>query len=775
MMFSEFIEFIENGQSTQQTAASASVMSATPPPAPSAIIGTALPRIDGPVKTTGTAKYAADYSFPRMVYAVPVCATIASGSIKSLDTSAAEKMPGVVLVLHHGNIGPLFRNASGGRNSESRPPFEDETISYWGQYVALAVAETFQQAQAAAAAVRVQYTPAVFTVSADLNDAIPAIGAPGGPRVLSKRGDADAAFASAPVQIDATYTTPPETHNPMEMHATVAVWDGRKFTLYESSQGVVNHHTVMAQVLGVPRENIEIVSRFIGSGFGGKLFPWPHCALAATASRKLNRPVKLMVSRKMMFSNVGHRPRTQQRLRLGASADGKLLALAQDYRNHTSPTDDIRENCGEATPFLYSVANLQVSSALVKRNVGTPTPMRGPGAVPGLFALESAIDELAIKLKQDPIAFRIAHDTVIDEEKNKPFSSRHLKECLQIGAEKFGWSKRTPGIGSMRRGDLILGMGVACTSWGAGRGTSEASLSLLADGTARVSTATQDIGTGSYTIIAQVVSDKTGLPTSKIDVVLGSSALVPGPMSGGSTATATVMPAVADAANTAIKTLLSVATKTKGTPFLDKDPATLAMTGGRVHEAGKSPASGVAFEQILRMANLASADGAGKSGGYGSDTKGRDYSNHSFGAQFVEVEWDPGIAHLRVSRVLSVIDAGRIINPATAANQIAGAVVMGIGMGLLEETLYDPRNGHAVNDNFADYMVPTSADSPQIDVHFLDIPDPMMGEYGARGVGEIGLAGIAPAITAAVYHATGVRVRNLPVRIEDLLTSTVVV
>ncbi len=774
MIFAELVDFIDpqqaqnNGQNAPKE----------PPKPPSAIIGTALSRIDGPLKTSGGAMYAADYNFPNMAYAVPVCATIASGKIRSIDTSSADKLPGVLEILHHGNIGPLFRNASGGRNSEARPPFEDETVSYWGQYVAMALADTFEHAQAAAAAVRVSYDAGSFNVSPQLADPMPAIGAPGGPKVLNHRGDAAAAFAAAPIQLDATYITPVETHNPMEMHATTAVWDGKKYTLYESSQGVMNHHAVMCQVLGVPKENLEVVSRFIGSGFGGKLFPWPHSALAAASSRKLNRPVKLMVSRKMMFTNVGHRPRTQQRMRLSASPDGKLLSLQQDYLNHTSFGDDIRENCGEATPFLYSTANLSVSAALVKRNVGTPTPMRGPGAVPGLFALESAMDELALKLKMDPVAFRLGLDTQTDEDKNKPFSSRHLKECLTVGSEKFGWSKRTPAIGSMRKpGDpnIILGWGVAAASWSAGRGLSEATLSLMDDGTARVSSGTQDIGTGTYTILAQVVSDKTGIPTGKIQVVLGSSSLVPGPLSGGSTATATVIPAVADAAGAAIKVLLATAAGTTGSPFLGKQPTDLALTNARIHLKSSPPDSGVPFEQVLKLADLKSANGDGKSAGLGSDTKAKDYSTHSFGAQFVEVEWDPGIAKLRVSRVVSVIDGGRILNPKTAANQILGAVVMGIGMGIFEQTTYDPRNGHPVNDNFADYLVATSADTPLIDVHFLDIPDPQMGEYGARGIGEIGLAGVAPAITAAVYHATGVRVRELPVRIEDLLTSTVTV
>jgi xanthine dehydrogenase YagR molybdenum-binding subunit len=735
---------------------------------PSNVIGVAVARVDGPLKTTGTARYASDYHFPRLVYAVPVCATIANGKIRSLDTSAAEKLPGVLLVLHHGNIGPLFRIAGHGRNSEDRPPFEDEVIYYWGQYVALALAETFEQAQAAAAAVRVQYDAQTPNVSPVLNDelAVP-------PTTESKRGDTDAGFSGAPVQLDETYCTPPETHNPMEMHATTAVWDGKKYTLYESSQGVMNHLAVMAQVLGVPKEDIQIISKFIGSGFGGKLFPWPHSALAATASRRLGRPVKLTLSRKMMFWDVGHRPRTQQRMRLGATKDGKLLSLEQHYRNHTSLIDNIRENCGETTPFIYSVANLHVTSALVQRNVGTPTPMRGPGAVPGLFAVESAMDELAIKLQMDPVELRLRNDTLIDEEKKKPFSSRHLKECFTVGAEKFGWSRRTPAVGSMRKGDVILGWGMAAASWGAGRGACEANVTLKSDGTAYTSCGTQDIGTGTYTVFAQVVSDRTGIPVSKIEVVLGDSSLTPGPTSGGSTATATVVPAIVAAAEDAMNSVIAIAVKTNGSPFFQKDGETLMMSAGRVHAKGEAAESGVPYQDILKMAKVGYASGDGKTGGLGSDTKAHDYSTHSFGAQFVEVEWDPGIARLRVSRVVCVIDGGQIINMKTATNQVAGAIVMGVGMGLLEKTVYDPRNGHPINDNYADYLVPTSADSPSIDVTFLDIPDPMMGVYGVRGIGEIGLAGVAPAITAAVYHATGVRVRELPVRIEDLLTARV--
>ena len=368
------------------------------------IIGAQVPRIDGPLKTSGTARYAVDHDFPGLLHAVPVQSTIASGRIRKLDASAAEKMPGVLLVFHHGNMDKVYRlfpHQDDATTSEARPPFEDEKIYYWGQYVAVVVAETLEQAKAAAGAVHVEYDADKPNVNPELSDF-------DGPRQSSwKRGDPDKALASAPVVLDETYTTPVETHNPMEMHGTVAVWDGDSVTLYECSQGVVNHRIVMAEVLGIPRENVRVISRFIGSGFGGKLFPWPQSTMAAAAARRLNRPVKLSVDRRMMFSNVGHRPHTEQHIRLGATTDGKLTAIRHDFLSQTSLNDEFMERCGEQTPFLYSCPNLEVTAGMVRRNVGAPAPMRGPGAVPGLFALESAMDELAIKLKMDPLELRL--------------------------------------------------------------------------------------------------------------------------------------------------------------------------------------------------------------------------------------------------------------------------------------------------------------------------------------------------------------------------------
>ena len=749
------------------------------------IIGANVPRIDGPLKTSGTARYAVDHHFPGLAHAVAVQATIGSGRIRSLDASPAQKMPGVIQVFHHGNkIQGVYRqipHEEDGTMSETRPPFDDDKVYYWGQFIALVVAETLEQARAGAQAIRVDYDADKSDVRTNLGDGFT------GPRPSSwKRGDPDQALSAAPVVIDETYSTPVETHNPMEMHGTVAVWDGDNVTLYECSQGVVNHRTVMSEVLGVPPENVRVISRFIGSGFGGKLFPWPQSTLAAAAARQLKRPVKLSVDRRMMFSNVGHRPRTEQRIRLGATKDGKLTAIRHDFLTQTSQLDDFIEHCGEQTPFLYSCANLEVTTGMVRRNVGAPAPMRGPGAVPGLFALESAMDELAIKLNMDPLELHMKNDADRDEGKNLPFSSRHLKECYTTGAEKIGWKQRTPQVGSMRRNGKIIGMGMGAASWSAARIPCSASVELCQNGRVCVRCATQDIGTGTYTIFAQVVHARTGVPLDRIDVFLGDTSLPAGPTSGGSMATSAVLPATTSAANEAVNRLLHIATLTPGSPFHGMKPDTLALTNGVVHAKdqpqvvgaayrpnGQLSVNGVPFEELLKLANVGNLMANGKTNPSFDDPKAKQYSLHSYGAHFAEVEWEPEIARLRVSRIFSIFDCGRIINKGAGTNQILGAAVMGVGMALFEGTVYDPQRGQPINGNFADYLVPTCADLPDLDVTFLDYPDYIVNEYGARGIGEIGMAGVAPAITAAVYHATGVRVRELPIRIEDLLKSDI--
>ncbi len=750
-----------------------------PENAQTSVIGKPQPRIDGRFKVSGTAMYASDFHFPDLLYAVPIEATIANGKIQKLDTAAAEKMPGVRAIFHRANIGKIFRSIMGkgmeGICIERRPPFEDDIIRYYGQYVALAVADTFETAKAAADAVRLTYSKDKPDVNPDLKaeDDPQMVATTYGPehRLQSERGDPDAAFASAPAKLDQTYVTPSETHNPIELQGTTAIWDGQMLTLYEESQAIFNMRSVLAQMFGLPKENVRVITKFVGSGFGSKLWPWTHCPLAAAAARKLGEPVKLVLSRRMMFQTAGHRARTQQRMRLGATPEGKLVSLMQDYVYERSMLEDYHENCGEATAFHYSVPNLRVKFGRARRNIGSPSDMRGPGAVPGLYATESAMNEIADQLKIDPVQFRVLNEPKIDESLGVPFSSRHLLECLQLGAEKFDWSKRTPEVGSMKRDGLTLGWGMATATWVAARFAAEANIQLRDDGTTRIACGTQDIGTGTYTILAQLAAETTGVTIDKVEVALGDTSLPEGPVSGGSMATASVIPAVLAAADDAIKSLITVATTTPGSPFEKRKNDELAFENGRVFVKASGPASGVPFADLLRRADLRFVTGSGKSNAtFGEEKKEKPkFSTHSYGCHFVEVTWQPEIARLRVNRVVSVMDAGRIINPLAGRNQIEGAVVMGIGMALFEHTTYDPQNGAPINSNVADYIMAVNADVPKLEVHFLDYPDKEINPLGARGIGEIGLAGIAAAITAATHHATGVRVRELPITIDKLI------
>src|SRR5918992_493390 len=484
-------------------------MSATQENSTTSSIGRDTPRVDGPRKVSGQAQYTSDFHFDGMLYAVPVGATIANGRIVKLDTAAAEKMSGVRAIFHRGNIGKIFRSTAqpnfAGICEERRPPFEDDVVRYYGQYIALAVADSFETAKAAADAVRATYAAEKPNVEAHLeaDDDPDEVDTTFGPRhrLDSQRGNVDTAFANAPVKPDQTYVTPSETHNPLEPHATTAMWDGPTLTLYESSQGIVNLRGVLAQMFDLPNENVRVISKFVGSGFGSKLWPWALCPLAAAAARQVGRPVRLVLPRKMMFHAVGHRPRTQQRVRIGAMPEGKLVSLQHDYIYQRSMLDAHHEDCGEATPFQYSVPNLRVTFGRAKRNIGAGADMRGPGAVPGLYATESAMNELAAQLKMDPVKLRILNEPKIDEGKGLPFSSRHLLECFELGVQKFDWSRRTREVGSMKRDGLTLGWGMASCAWLAARFPAEASLQLRDDGNARVACATQDIGTGTYTIL----------------------------------------------------------------------------------------------------------------------------------------------------------------------------------------------------------------------------------------------------------------------------------
>lgn len=731
------------------------------------IIGVPQRRIDGQLKVSGKAHYAADHPMPGMLYAYGVYSTIARGQILTIDDVKALQMPGIVSIVHHLNCPTLHRTPampmdmakilSASKVDEFRTPFEDDRVSYPGQFVALVVAQTFEQARAAAQQVSVDYDveEPITSLTEGLKAQAPQDGAGG-----HTRGKPEPAFASAAKKIDATYTTPVENHNPMEMHATTAWWEDGRLFVYESSQGVVNHRNVLANVFDLPPDQVEVRAPFIGSGFGSKLWPWPHSIAACVAAKITGRPVQLMLPRAQMFTTSGHRPQTSQRMRLATDSQGKLVSLRHESINSTSTTDAYTEPCASVTKSLYACPNVLVSHKNVPVNRGTPTSMRAPGAAPGLFALESAIDEMALANGIDPLDFRLLNRAAKDESVGLPWSSNHIEEAMNVAAQKIGWQQRNPEVGSMRDGDEIIGYGMSACNWEASQVPTDARVILRADGTALAQCGLQDIGTGTYTVVAQTLSQLSGLALDCIEVQLGSSAYPPGAMSGGSWATSSVMPAIAGATRQALDNLRQIAVL-KGAPFEDQKTEALDVEEGHLVCGGQR----ASFAEILDSQRVAHAEGTFQSGAAKADT----YSFRSFGAHFVEVRWDPGISSLRVARVVSAIDVGQVVNPLAARNQVEGAIVMGIGMALFEAGEYDPNSGLPTNNNFAEYVVPVHADQPDIDITLLDYPDLNFSEFGARGIGEIGITGLAAAIANAVYHATGVRIRDLPISKEKLM------
>ncbi len=728
------------------------------------VVGKPTNRIDGPLKVTGAAKYSSDHQFPGMVYAVPVGATISNGTVRSIDTSKAKKMPGVIAIYHKDNLPKIFRIAPLKDVQliidEKRPALADNIVRYYGQYVAVVVAQTYEQAEAASHAVTVEYDVKTPNVTSDLfsNTSL---------KVEHERGDTDAAFSSSNHKLDLKYSQKAEFHGAIELHASIATYDGKMFTLYETTQAVMNFRNVLAQHLGVEPEDVRIITKYLGSGFGGKLWPWSQSAMAATIARELGKPVKLVLSRKQVFHAAGHRPAIEQRVRISADDNGRFTSLQHDFVNHRSILDDYAEKCGEATKYFYSCPNVKIRSGHAQRNIGNPTSMRGPGAVPGLWATESALDEMAIKLNMDPIKLRTINEPTHDEGLNIPFATRTLLECYKIGAEKFGWKDRNPAVGSMKKNGLVLGWGTAGAGWIAERVPAEAIVELKDDGTIRVACGTQDIGTGTYTVVGQMVAEEFQVSLDKILVEIGDSALPPGPFSGGSMATGSLVPAVVEAAHKAKESLLAAASQSDTSPFHGVEAKNLEFKNGRIFKKGASESEGVEFGKFLKQADFRLISGKGKSGG--TFEKKPTESRHAYGAHFVEVTWEKALARLRVNRVVTVIDSGLIINPKAGRNQIEGSIVMGIGMALFEGGHYEPTKGAPLNSNFADYVMPVHADMPDIEVHFLETPNKDLNSYGSKGVGEIGLAGMAAAIANAVHHATGIRVRDLPIRIEDLL------
>jgi xanthine dehydrogenase YagR molybdenum-binding subunit len=735
-------------------------------------VGSSVDRKDGHLKVTGQARYAADHLITNVVHAVAICSTVANGRVAGIDSSAAEKAPGFLAILHHGNAPRLYRPVnnfmSASKPGEIRVVFEDDRVHYAGQYLAVVVAETLQQAQHAASLVKISYETVPPVIETE--QAMSTLYDPSeffGEKLKAQRGDPAAGFQNAAVKHEGEYFTPTEHHNPMEPSASMAVWDGDEVTLFETTQWVVGARNTVAETLGIAEEKVHIVSPFIGGGFGCKGFIWPHSVLSAIAARKVSRPVKLNLTRKQMFSGCGHRSETRQKIKLGAAKDGKLAAIQHETMVRTSTVDEFVEACGTTSRFLYSCPNMSIAHHAVRVNIATPTPMRAPGENPGLFAMESAMDELAYKLSIDPVQLRIINHSDKNEHTNLPWSSKYLKDCYQLAGEKFGWARRDPKPGSMRDGKFLVGWGMATATYPGMRSPGAAKVRILEDGTAQVISATQDMGGGTYTTMTQVVSDVTGIPVDRIRPALGDSHLPPAPVSGGSMTTASVLPAVRQAAMEALKKLVQLAIANPKSPLHGRKEEEVIAANGRVFAKGSAPESGVTYEQALLANNQAVAEAESFMSPGAEREK---YAFQSWGAQFVEVRIDPEIAKVTVSRVVSAFDVGRIINRKTAESQAYSGIIMGVGMALMEHTVYDHRDGGIITSNLADYAVPVNADIHSIDVYFIDKPDPYIDPYiGARGVGEITVTGVAPAIANAIYHATGKRVRELPITPDKVL------
>lgn len=735
-------------------------------------VGSSVSRKDGHLKVTGQARYAADHPIKNVTYAVAICSTIGYGRVVSIDSSEAERAPGFLAILHHGNAPKLFRPANNfmtaSKPGEIRVVFEDDKVHYSGQYLAVLVAETLQQAQLAASLVKITYesAPPVLETEKAMNTVYdPAEFF--GEKLAAQRGDAVSALQSAAVKHEAEYFTPIEHHNPIEPSASIATWDGDELTLWETTQWVIGARNTVAETLGIAEEKVHIVSPFIGGGFGCKGFVWPHSVLSAIASKKIGRPVKLSLTRKQMFSGCGRRSETRQKVSLGAASTGKLTAIAHDTTVQTSTVDEFIEACGGATRFLYSCPNVAIAHHAVRVNIATPTPMRAPGENPGLFAIESAMDELAYKLNMDPLELRIINHSDKNEHSSLPWSSKYLKDCYQLAAEKFGWAKRDSKPRSMRDGKYLVGWGMATATYPGMRSPGAAKVRILQDGTAVVSSATQDMGGGTYTTMTQVVSDVTGIPMERIHPELGDSHLPPAPVSGGSMTTASVLPAVRQAAAEVLKRIVQAAITDETSPLQGMKEDEVVAANGRVFRQGSVPESGIPYEQVLAATNQAAIEGES----FMQPGKEREkYAFQSWGAQFVEVKVDSEIAKVTVSRVVSAFDVGRVINRKTAQSQAYSGIIMGVGMALMEHTVYDNRDGGIITSNLADYAIPVNADIHSIDVHFIDKPDPYIdAQIGARGVGEITVTGVAPAIANAIYHATGRRIRELPITPDKLL------
>lgn len=702
----------------------------------SKVIGEPLNRVDGRLKVTGAAKYAAEYDLPGLVYAVLAGSTITRGSIKSIDTRQAEKAPGVLAVITHLNapVVPGYGPSKPGRApvGQGLRLFYNEQVYFNDQPIAMVIADTPERAKHAATLVKAQYNTETYQTdfAANMAHATLTTQAQKDPKSSQAdyvRGEADA-YKNAPVKIEEAYTLPSEVHNPMELHSVIAVWEGDKLTLYDKTQGVKNTQKALMTAFQLPEEKVQINSRFVGGAFGSALRTWPHVIAAAAAARKVGKPVKLVLGRDQMFTNVGYRPHTWQKVGIGATAAGKITGITHEAIGQSSTYEEFTEGVLQMTRMMYDCDNVTTRYKLLQLDVGTPAPMRGPGESTGAYALECAMDELSYALKMDPIELRLRNYAAIDPERKLPWSSKFLKECYQQGAEHIGWHNRKPEPGTTREGEWLVGYGMGTGVFGAHRGLARAKAILKTDGSLLIQSAASDIGPGTGTAMVQIAAEEMGMPVENITFELGNSSLPQAPTQGGSATVASVGSAVKEVC---------------------------IMLKQKLQEL---KAAGQPQPEVLEvMAESKPGDEQKK------------YSMYSFSVHFAKVHVHPATGEVRVQKVVACIDAGTIINHKTAGSQSLGGIVGAIGMALTEEVMIDHRYGRLVNNNFADYHVPVQADIMEIVPLFVDKPDPYNNPIGTKGIGEIALIGCAPAIANAVYHATGRRVRDLPITPDKLL------
>ena len=706
------------------------------------LIGDPLSRVDGRLKVTGGAKYSGEWEFPGLVYGVLVSATITNGSIVSMDVKAAGRAPGVLAV-----ITPFNAPDVPGFKSDAPQPvrglklFSDKLIHFNGQPIALVVAESFEKATYAASLVKASYQEEAFETDFEKNrdkGVVPQ----GGKYKDYVRGEADA-YKKAPVVIEQEYRQPTEIHHPMELHVTIALWDGDdKVTVYTKSQGVIGTQRSIANAFGLKPENVQVNSRFVGGAFGSSLRTWPHEIATVMAARLLKRPVKLTLTREQMFTLVGHRPLTIQKIGLGSDKDGKLVGITHESASQTAVYEEFTEGSVNVSRFLYESPNANTRYKVIPLNVGVPAPMRGPGEATGSFALESALDELAFALKMDPIELRLKNYTERDPERNLPWSSKYLRECYARGAERIGWENRPSKPGSLREGEWLAGYGIGCGAFGAYRGRALAKVKMMADGTVNIQSATSDIGPGTGTAMTLIASDLLGVPAGRIIFELGNSSFPTAPTQGGSSTVSSVGSAVHDACLAFKQKLYGLA----GMPENSTDP--------------------IDYAAVLKQHNLPFFELTEESQ---SSQQARNYSMYSFSAHFAKVHVHPLTGVVKVRRLIAVVDAGRIVSYKTASSQMIGGAVGGIGMALTEEAIFDHKYGRYVNGNFADYHVPVNADIQDIEAIFIDKPDPYINPIGTKGIGEISLIGVAAAVANAVFNATGKRIRELPITPDKLI------